>query len=98
MIFPKLAIQILSATCVIASLDRRGDNRKPKALTPVNGEKLRRLDVGDDGPKGEIHVLPQSIPGPPYGDLYKHYKPTLNISAGCTPYPAVNPWGDTSYA
>jgi hypothetical protein len=41
--------------------------------------------------------FPQTVPSGLNGELYLKYKPYLEVSNGCVPFPAVNAAGDTGY-
>ena len=45
----------------------------------------------------QVVGFPQTVPSGLNGQLYLKYKPYLEVSNGCVPFPAVNSVGDTRF-
>jgi hypothetical protein len=54
---------------------------------------FRRAVINHDAVVG----FPQTVPLGLTGELYLKYKPYLEVSNGCVPFPAVNAAGDTGF-
>jgi hypothetical protein len=61
------------------------------AITSLAAPLERRAVINHDAVVG----FPQTVPSGTLGSLYLKYKPFLQVSSGCVPFPAVDGSGNT---